>query len=174
MGDYWIPVAARLTQAQLRCCRVANVHDGQVGKEMVGELPSETRFVLGDQHRHKRNVLPHYRTDDMKSLCYLRGIELVATLGGKYPHTDAGAEVRKVFHQLRSHSIENFNEHFKTMQAQLRCCRFDSHCDVPTKGKAATTRFALSAVLVYQLGLWARHELGLPVNRGLKPFLRAT
>jgi len=148
VGEIWIPLAARLTSA--------NVHDGTIGKEMVCELPCLTRFVLGDQH---------YRTDEMEFACHLRGIELVATRGGKYPHTDCGVEVRRVFHQLRSKSIENFNEHFKSI--------FDSHCDVPTKGKIATTRFALSAILVYQLGLWARHELGLPPCQGLKPFLRA-
>ncbi|RYZ75222.1 MAG: hypothetical protein EOP06_32685 [Proteobacteria bacterium] len=148
VGDIWIPLSARLT--------CANVYDGTIGQEMIRELPTDTRFVLGDQH---------YRTSEMEDACYLRGMELVATQSGKYPHSDAGVEVRRIFHQLRSKAIENFNEHFKSI--------FDTHCDVPTKGKRATTRFALSAVLVYQLGLWARHDLGLPVNRGLKPFLRA-
>ena len=104
----------------------------------------------------------------MQAACHQRGMELVATRGrtqGVYPHTDIGVEVRRLFHQLRSKAIENFNEHFKTI--------FDSHADVPTKGEVATTRFALSAVLVYQLGLWARHRLGLPPAQGLKPFLRA-
>lgn len=123
---------------------------------MVAELPSDVRFILGDQH---------YRTVGMEVSCHLRGIELVATRSGNYPHRDIGVEVRRVFHQLRSKAIENFNEHFKAI--------FDSHGDVPTKGKAATTRFALSAILVYQLGLWARHELGLPPCQGLKSFLRA-
>lgn len=141
-------MSARLT--------VTNVHDGEIGTPLVSELPSEVGFVLGDQH---------YRTEGMEAACHLRGIELVATRGGKYPHEDVGKEVRRVFHQLRSKSIENFNEHFKGI--------FDSHSDVPTKGKVATTRFALSAILVYQLGLWARHELGLPPCQGLKPFLRA-
>lgn len=148
VGAVWIPLVARLT--------VANVHDGTIGQEMVPQLPSEVRFVLGDQH---------YRTDEMKDACHLRGIELVATRGGKYPHADIGVEVRRIFHQLRSKSIENFNEHFKAI--------FDSHADVPTKGEKATVRFALSAILVYQLGLWARHELGLPPRQGLKSFLRA-
>jgi hypothetical protein len=148
VGEIWLPLTARLT--------VANVHDGAVGQEMVEDLPSDVRFVLGDQH---------YRTEQMESACHLRGIELVATRGGKYPHTDCGVEVRRIFHQLRSKSIENFNEHFKSI--------FDAHADVPTKGKNTTARFALSAVLVYQLGLWIRYELGLPLCQGLKPFLRA-
>lgn len=148
VGEVWILMSARLTEA--------NVYDGEGGEAMVPELPSEVAFVLGDQH---------YRTAGMASACHLRGMELVATRSGKYPHTDGGVAVRPVFHQLRSKSIENFNEHFKGI--------FDSHCDVPTQGKVATTRFALSAILVYQLGLWARHELGLPACQGLKPFLIA-
>jgi hypothetical protein len=148
VGSVWIPVCA--------CLTVANVHDGAMGQEMVSQLPSQTRFVLGDQH---------YRTEEMEAACHRRGIELIATQAGKYPHTNPGVEVRRVFHQLRSKTIENFNEHFKAI--------FDSHCAVPTKGKAATARFALSAILVYQLGLWVRHELGLPPHQGMKAFLRA-
>ena len=148
VGDVWIPLSARLT--------AANVFDGEIAVPLVAELPSAVGFVLGDQH---------YRTPEMEQACHLRGMELVATRGGKYPHGDVGKEVRRVFHQLRSKSIENFNEHFKGI--------FDSHSDVPTKGKVATTRFALSAILVYQLGWWARHELGLPPCQGLKCFLRA-
>jgi len=146
VGELWIPVSARLTPA--------NVYDGEIASPMVAELPSEAGFVLGDQH---------YRTEGMASACSVRGIELVAMQAGKYPHTDSGVEVRRLFHQLRSRAIENFNEHFKGI--------FDSHSDIPTKGKVATSRFALSAILVYQLGLWARHELGLPPCQGLKPFL---
>jgi hypothetical protein len=151
VGTLWIPLAACLTPA--------DVFDGTVGPSLVAQLPSVIRFVLGDQH---------YNGDEMQTACHLRGMELVATRGkqgGTYPHTDIGVEVRRLFHQLRSKAIENFNEHFKAI--------FDSHADVPTKGKVATTRFALSAVLVYQLGLWARHRLGLSPSLGLKPFLRA-
>jgi len=37
----------------------------------------------------------------------------------------------------------------------------------------AAARFALGAVLVFQLALLYRHERKLEINRGLKPFLRA-
>ena len=148
VGEVWIPLSARLT--------VANTYDGTVGQEMVADLPAQAHFVLGDQH---------YRTEGMQSACHLRGMELIATQPGKYPHNDDGVEVRRVFHQLRSKACENFNEHFKAI--------FDSHADVPTKGEAATTRFALGAIVTYQLGLWARHRLGLPPCQGLKAFLRA-
>ena len=44
---------------------------------------------------------------------------------------------------------------------------------MPTTGQANTARFALGAVLVYQLALLHRHEHGLPLNVGLKAFLKA-
>jgi hypothetical protein len=60
---------------------------------------------------------------------------------------------------------ENFDEHFKAI--------FDVHGQVPARGLVNTARFALGAVFVYQLALLYRHERGLDINRGLKPFLRA-
>ena len=60
---------------------------------------------------------------------------------------------------------ENFNEHFKAI--------FEVHGEVPTRGLINTARFALGALLVYQLALLYRHERKMEINRGLKPFLRA-
>lgn len=120
VGDIWIPLSARLT--------IANVHDGSIGQEMVSELPVGVRFVLGDQHREMPSGhFLDYRTEEMESACHVRGMDLVATRGGKYPHTDVGKQVRGIFHQLRSKSIENFNEHFKSI--------FDSHCDSRPRAK---------------------------------------
>ncbi len=68
-------------------------------------------------------------------------------------------------HRLRHIAIENLNEHFKAL--------FDAHGSVPTRGRLDTARFALGAVLVYQLALLHRHEQDLGANRGLKAFLRA-
>lgn len=93
---------------------------------------------------------------------------LVATRnfkGHPYPHYDCGVEVRRIFHKLRSLSMENFNEHFKGI--------FDGHGQVPTKGLVATQRFVLGAVFVYQLALLYRFEHGLDLNVGLKAFLKA-
>jgi hypothetical protein len=84
---------------------------------------------------------------------------------GGHPHADDGVEIRRIFHKLRSASIENFNGQFKAM--------FDRHGAVPTKGLANTRRFALGAILVYQLALWHRHEQGLDLRVGLDPFLKA-
>src|SRR5215204_368512 len=63
------------------------------------------------------------------------------------------------------YNAENVNEHFKAI--------FEVHEQVPTKGRVNTARFALGAVLVYQLALLYRHERNSELNRGLKPFLRA-
>jgi hypothetical protein len=43
-------------------------------------------------------------------------------------------EVRRIFHKLRSKTVENFNEEFKGI--------FDAHDQVPTKGLVNTRRFA--------------------------------
>jgi hypothetical protein len=84
---------------------------------------------------------------------------------GRYPHADDGVEVRRVFHSVRSHIIENFNEAFKAI--------FDARSQVPTRGLVATRRFALGAVLVYQLALLHPHLTGGDLRVGLKPLLKA-
>ena len=148
VAGVWIPLSARLTPA--------NVADNEVGPHMIEELTDEVRFVLGDTH---------YNAPNVQEACSRKGRFLVASGRGPYPHTDAGVELRRVFHKLRSLANENFNEHFKSI--------FDVHGQVPTKGRANTARFALGAVFVYQLALLYRHEQQLDINRGLKPFLRA-
>jgi hypothetical protein len=120
------------------------------------QLPSDIRYLLGDQH---------YNTPVLRGVCMFREWWLVATHRGKRPRNDTGREVRRIFHKLRSLSIENFNEHFKGI--------FDGHAQVPTKGLVATRRFALGCVFVYQLALLYRYEHGLDLNVGLKPFLKA-
>ena len=144
----WIPLSARLTPA--------NVGDNMLAPELIQELPSEVRFVLGDLF---------YNAPQVRQACEEPQRFLVTTQRGAYPHADEGVEVRRLFHQLRSVSIENFNEHFKSI--------FDVHGPVPTKGQRATARFALGAVFVYQVALLYRHQQGLDLNSGLKAFLRA-
>ncbi len=112
--------------------------------------------MLGDRH---------YNTDEVRAVCQASARTLVASRYGRYPHTDAGAEARRVFHKLRSAAIENFNGQFKAI--------FDVHGPVPTRGLTNTRRFALGAVLVYQLTLWHRHEHGLDLRVGLDPFLES-
>jgi len=122
VGDVWIPLAAHLTPA--------NVHDSKLAQALIEELPEGARFVLGDAH---------YNTPEVRRRCSEIGRFLVASGGrGPYPHTDAGVEVRRIFHRLRHTAIENFNEHLKAI--------FDAHGPVPTRGKPDTARFALGAV----------------------------
>jgi DDE family transposase len=148
VGAVWIPIAAALT--------AANTADNEVAPSLIRELPSETRFVLGDIH---------YNAPNVEQTCDARGCVLVTPQYGAYPHTDPGVEVRRIFHKLRSRANENFNEHFKGI--------FDGHAQVPTKGLINTQRFALGAILVYQIGLLYRFEQGLDLCVGLKAFLKA-
>lgn len=148
VAEVWIPLAAALTPA--------NTDDGEMAPALLREIPLEVGFVLGDQHSNR---------EDLRMTCHLRGMELVTSRPGKYPHEDVGKEVRRIFHKLRSLAMENFNEHFKGI--------FEVHGSVPTKGRVATARFALGAVLVYQLALWWRFAHGLAPNVGLKHCLRA-
>ena len=144
----WIPLAADLT--------AANVADNEAALALLAELPAEVRFVLGDLH---------YNAPNVRACCEQSDRILVATQRGPYPHTDDGVEVRRIFHKLRSLAIENFNEHFKGI--------FDGHGQVPTKGLLNTKRWALGAVLLYQLALLYRFQQDLPPCVGLKPFLKA-
>jgi hypothetical protein len=151
VAGVWIPLSARLTPA--------NVHDGRIAPLLIGELPGEARFVLGDKH---------YDAKDLKERCLKEGRFMVSPKRGPYPHTDSGAQVRRIFHLLRHRTIENLNGHLKAL--------FDCNGSVPTKGEADTARFALGAVLVYQMALLHRHEDAerrSDTNRGLKAFLRA-
>jgi hypothetical protein len=144
----WIPLAARLTPA--------NRADNEEAPALVDELPAEARFLLGDKS---------YNDPALRARVEAGGRILVTTKRGPYPHTDDGVEVRRTFHALRSHTIENFNEAFKAI--------FDAHGQVPTRGLVATRRYALGAVLVYQLALLHQHLTGGDLRVGLKPLLKA-
>jgi hypothetical protein len=144
----WIPLAAALTPA--------NTADNEAAPDLIWELPPDAIYLLGDLH---------YNAPNVRQVCERTGRELVTTQYGPYPHTDIGVEVRRVFHELRSRAIENFNGQFKHI--------FDAHGQVPTKGLVNTQRFALGAVFVYQLILLYRFEHDMSLRVGLKPFLKA-
>jgi hypothetical protein len=117
VADVWIPLAARLTPA--------NTSDSRVAPLLIEELPHQTRFALGE---------PHYNAPNVREACLARGMFLVASgRRGPYPHTDAGAEVRRILHRLRHVAIENLNEHFKAL--------FEAHGAVPTTGRLDTAGF---------------------------------
>jgi Transposase DDE domain len=144
----WFPIAAILTPA--------NVANSDPAPELLREVPAEVRFVLGDRH---------YNTPDLHEHCEQADRLLVTTRYRRYPHTDDGVEVRRIFHKLRSRAMENFNEHFKGI--------FDGHGQVPTKGLLATQRFALGAIFVYQLAFLYGFGHHLELCVGLKAFLKA-
>lgn len=148
VASVWIPLSAQLTSA--------NEADNEIAPALIYDLPPDARFVLGDLH---------YNAPNVREVCEQTGRILVTTEYGPYPHTDAGVEIRRIFHKLRSLAIENFNEHFKGI--------FDGHGQVPTKGLINTQRFALGAIFVYQLALWYRFQHGLDLNVGLKAFIKA-
>jgi hypothetical protein len=147
----WLPLAADLTPA--------NVADNEHAPRLLEGLPPDLRFLLGDRG---------YDDADLRRRCDGRRLHLVTARRGAYPHRDAGVEVRRVFHRLRSRAIENCNGHLKDL--------FGCGDRVPTRGLVRTRRFLLGAVLVYQLVLLHRHQRGLPLDAlrvGLKPYLLA-
>ena len=136
VADVWIPLATELTPA--------NTADNRVAPRLLDRLPPECRFVLADTS---------YNDPALHDQCATTDRCLVASRRGAYPHTDDGVEVRRVFHQVRSHAIENFNGQFKGI--------FDAHGPVPSRG------------LVYQLTLLWRFEHRQDLRVGLKAFLKA-
>jgi hypothetical protein len=148
VAGVWLPLRAALTPA--------NAADNEEAARLVTDLPAEVRFVLGDRS---------YQDPDLHERGAADGWTLVATRRGPYPHGDDGVEVRRILHKERSVAIENFNGQFKAI--------FDVNGAVPTRGRVATARWVLGAVLLYQLTLLHRHHLGLNLRSGLKPFLQA-
>jgi len=144
----WIPLAAELTPA--------NVADNEQAPVLLDMLPAAVRFVLGDQQ---------YNDPALREHCAAHDRVLVTPKRGAHPHQDEGVEVRRVFPELRSRAIENFNAQFKAI--------FDCRGQVPTRGRVATRRFVLGAVLVYQLALLHRYQTGGSLRVGLKPLLKA-
>ena len=110
-------------------------------------MQQERLVILGDTT---------YNDSELRMRCAQRG---------PYPHPDDGVEVRRLFHQVYSHTIENFNGPFKSL---FNCSR-----SVPTKGLLATQRFVLGAVLVYQLAVWHRFRTRGRLRADLKPLLQA-
>ena len=144
----WIPLAAQLT--------VANTDDASIASALFAQLPADVRYILGDTH---------YNTPDVQQLCQGRGWWLVASRRGKYPHTDSGVEVRRIFHKLRSKTIEPFNGLFKNV--------FEWGGQVPVKGLRRTQLLVLGAVLLYQLVLLYQFQHYKPLAVGVKALLRA-
>jgi len=145
-AEVWLPLAAQLTPT--------NAADSAVAPALLAGVPQEARVVLGGRH---------YNAPPVRASCERHGRVLITAQYGRYPRTDAGVAVRRVFHKRRSASIEHFNGQFRAL--------FDVRGAVPTTGLVNTQRFALGAVLVYHLTLWHRHEHNPDLRVGLDPFL---
>jgi len=148
VGKIWIPLAAELT--------VANTYDSTVAPQLFDQLSRQVRFILGDKH---------YNDPDLHKHCEKRGRLLITPQPGAYPHKDDGVELRRLFHKLRSQSIEPFNSLFKTV--------FDWRARMPFKGFQRTKLFALGAVFLYQLVLLYQFKQSLNLGLSIKPLLRA-
>ena len=148
VGSVWIPLAAELT--------VANTDDASIAPLLLAQLPAQVRYILGDTH---------YNDPDFRQDCQRDNRWLVATRRGKYPHTDDGVDVRRVFHKLRSQAIEPFNNLFKSV--------FDWHTQMPVKGLRRSRLLGLGAIFIYQLALLYQLHQGLQVGKRLKALLRA-
>jgi hypothetical protein len=148
IADIWIPLAARL--------RPANEADNVVAEELLGDIPAEARFILADSQ---------YNTEALHQATAAAGHTLVASSRGRSPRSNSGVEVRKIFHGLRSHGIENFNSLFKAI--------FNLGASVPTKGAIQTERCALGALFAYQIALLYRFHSGEHHQRGIKALLRS-
>lgn len=148
VSSVWIPLAAELT--------VANTHDATIAPLLLQQLPPEARYILGDTH---------YNTPDLRRECQSRSCWLVASRHGSYPHTDSGVEVRRLFHKLRSKTIEPFNALFKNI--------FEWGGQVPVKGLYRTQLLVLGAILLYQLVLLYQFQQAKTLGVGIKPLLRA-
>ena len=144
----WIPLAARLT--------TANIADNVIAPDLLGDLPAEVRYILGDTL---------YNEPQVRRTCEQEGRFLIATARGAYPHADEGAPVRQLFHRLRSQSIEPFNNLFKNV--------FEWGGQVPVKGLRRVQLFVLGAILLYQVVLLYQFEHNLPLGKRIKPLLRA-
>lgn len=144
----WIPLAAQLTPA--------NIADQEEAPALVRELDPQIRFILGDTH---------YNDPALRLLCEQTDRSLVATQAGTKMRTDPGANVRQLFHRLRSKAIEPFNGLFKNI--------FEWSGQVPVRGLQPTQLFVLGAIFLYQLILLYQFEHHLPLGKHIKPLLRA-
>lgn len=107
VAGVWIPLAARLTPA--------NVPDNRMAPPLIGALPEEARFVLGDSHYNARNV---------REACARRGGFLVASKRGPYPHADAGGGGQE---DLPPFAPPSDRELQRAFQGDLRGARFGAH-----------------------------------------------
>jgi hypothetical protein len=144
----WRPPAAALTPA--------TAADNEVAPALIADRPPAGRLLLGDVSDTAPDLHRHGPAS---------GRILVTSQRGAYPHSDAGGDGRRRFHQRRSHASENFNGQVQAI--------VDVQRPVPTTGRRQTSHFVLGAVRVYHLTRWRRFERGLDRRTDLNPVLQA-
>ena len=142
----WPPLAATLT--------AADVAGNKEAPALLADLPAAVGAIQDGRH---------YTDPDLVALTAQSNRPLITTKRAAHPHTDAGVEVQRLFHQPRSHAVENFNSLFKAL----------FHClgQVPTHGLRATARYTLGAVLLSQLTAWKHHRVERDLHMSLKSFV---
>jgi hypothetical protein len=123
---------------------------------LLDELPANVRVVLGDRHYHDSLLHEH---------CKEHRRRLITSQYGAYPHCDKGMELRRIYHKMRSQSIEPFNGLFKRI--------FTWRTQMPFKGLLRTKLFVLGATFLYQLILCYQFLKNLVIGRNIKPLLSA-
>jgi hypothetical protein len=88
VGSGWIPVAAALTPTHRA--------DTAVAPRVRAPRPAAVRSIVGEIAAHAPEV---------RRRCAQAQRPLVATRRGPSPHHNAGVEVRRRFHHLRSHAM---------------------------------------------------------------------
>jgi len=130
---------------------------GQRGGPLVAAATAwETRALQGDTDDHD---------PELRQQCHSGGWEWVATRRGPHPHGDGGVEARKIFYKLRSQAIEPFNGLCKNVLAW--------RVKMPVMGMQRAQLLAWGALVVSQLVVLYQHEHDRPLDKGIKPFLRA-
>lgn len=77
-----------------------------------------------------------YHTTELEKLCAEDERLLLTAHPGRYPDSDVGVEVRRIFSNLRSTAIENFNEQFKGSSTGMGRCLHaaDEHPSLHPRG----------------------------------------
>lgn len=147
-GPVWLPLAADLTPA--------TTADNTLAPALLREAPLDLRFLLGDQH---------YRDAVLADVCATR----LPAHRAYRPELSAHRPRRRGAPPPAPDALGDHRDLQRAVQGYLQ----NAHAQVPTRGLAATRRYALGAIFVYQLVLLQRHHQQADLRVGLKAFLKA-
>jgi hypothetical protein len=118
----WMEAASRHDRGRRMDTAGCPANPGQRPRQPDG--PAADRSAARRGSLRARRLALQQRPKRARGLHPKRGLFLVASGRGPYPHADAGVEVRRIFHLLRHRAIENFNGHFKAIfeaHGPVRC-----------------------------------------------------